>query len=201
MRKKYIIDELRIKKILSNDRSECEGFYKEFLPFIKNIIRRRVNGISFEECEDMSHDVLIKSLNKLYTYKDYESCIQSWISTIAKNHTYDYFRKRKIEFVKLDRENEYRLTDLSIGFNRESDLIDTEKKELLNTLFIEILEPKQKDILVDKYFNGLSQKEISKKMNIPIGTVGCLVSRALLKGRKEIVKRNIKISDLMSTHY
>ena len=53
----------------------------------------------------------------------------------------------------------------------------------------ELMKPIEKIVLLDYYISGLSYNEISSKNNIPLGSVGVRLKRALEKLREE--KENI----------
>jgi len=122
-------------------------------------------------------------------YDQNKGSFTAWIGAIFTNEVRDYFNKRKIK--KLFYFEKF-FDDVMPIYEQEYNLIHKENKE---ELFIEmensikkILKPFQ-TILKDKYYNYLTEKEISKKYNIPVQTV----KNGLFKARnnlREIMKDN-----------
>ena len=60
---------------------------------------------------------------------------------------------------------------------------------------VDSLKENQREIIDLSYYQGYTQEEISKKLNIPLGTVKTNVRQALLKLRS-FVKEEINVSEL-----
>lgn len=85
----------------------------------------------------------------------------SWLYTVVKNHSIEYLRKQHKD---LDISSIYNLED------KENEITKIIDRDSFNRL-IDCLNDKEKEIVSLKILANLSFKEISKVLNIPIGTV------------------------------
>lgn len=85
----------------------------------------------------------------------------SWLYTVVKNHSIEYLRKQHKD---LDISSIYNLED------KENEITKIIDRDSFNRL-IDCLNDKEKEIVSLKILANLSFKEISKVLNMPIGTV------------------------------
>ena len=107
----------------------------------------------------------------------------TWVYTIMRNLSFDMLRK-----VKSNREDT--LSD-DIWPIAEAKLIqdDVFDDHLMNANIlqhIETLPDAQKEVVKGIYFNELSQEQVSKQLNVPLGTVKSRLRLALAKLKQKI---------------
>lgn len=146
---------MNLKEIIDNNKEH-----------VKNIIKL----ITKENNEDLEQEVYIKVWKNSDKYNECGS-FKSWICTIAKNLSKDYLKSAK-------RKADINSTSDEIVLNTISDNKPTPETNVIRTFrkkrikkAIDNLKPKFKEIIIMYEINGLSYDEISKKLNIPIGTV------------------------------
>ena len=134
--------------------------------YVKNIIKL----ITKENNEDIEQEVYIKAWKNADKYQEIGS-FKSWICTIAKNLCKDYLKSSKY---KIDINS----TSDDVTVNKITDNKENPEQKVINTFrkkrivkAINSLKPKFKEIIIMYEINGLSYEEISKKLDIPIGTV------------------------------
>lgn len=128
-----------------------------------------VYGIAFsilknkDDSEDVSQSVFAK-IYKLSKSKLPDKSESSWLYSVTKNETITYLRKKNKE-INLD--DDYNIYNLQIENDdiKEIENIDAYKRT------IKTLSPKEQEIISLKILSGLSFREISKVLNMPIGTV------------------------------
>tara|TARA_B100000768_G_scaffold55567_1_gene54096 strand:- start:5505 stop:6056 length:552 start_codon:yes stop_codon:yes gene_type:complete len=136
--------------------------------------------------EDITIESFTKAFEKINTYND-KYIFKTWLITISKNLHIDKLRKNKNNF-NLAETNEFKeLKENSPS--PEDDLINEQKLKSLKNK-ISQLKPSYKKVIELKYFNELSYKEISQKLNQPINNVKVRVMRA-----KRILAEMIKTHD------
>ncbi len=153
------------------DKKEFETLLSEY----KNAIERFVYyHIPFKaDADDILQEVYLTAFNKYTTLKD-KSFFKAWCISIARNKCNDYFRAHsKLPVLSLDTIPENQLIRTRFGIT-ESNFV----KETLQNL-----SKKDKEMLYLFYLCELSQSEIAKKLDIPIGTV---------KSRLHTAKHNFK---------
>ena len=131
--------------------------------------------------EDLLVEVFTKAFRKLDTFQP-KSSFSSWISTIAKNHTLDYLRKKRPIKVSLDAamdsDDDSPYLELE---DQEPIVVDqiilAERNKRVRQI-VDKLKPKYRTLIELRYYKELSYEEIAQKLNIPLGTVKAQLFRA-----------------------
>jgi len=165
-------DDFLVRQIVSSQDNTCiEELYNRYSDKIygKCLSLVKDNFLA----QDLMHDVFIKTLFNLPKFKG-KSKFSTWIYTITYHHCIDSIKKsRKMSFVEIS-EEENCIAD-------DSDRIETETKRIFELL--ERLRAKEKMILLMKYQDGLTVKEIQKQLNVSESAVKMRIARAKEKVR------------------
>ncbi|MDR1878839.1 MAG: sigma-70 family RNA polymerase sigma factor [Bacteroidales bacterium] len=134
------------------------------------------------DAEDLTIEAFGKAFRNLSQYT-YEYAFSTWLFKIAANNCVDFLRKKKLHLFEIDKSyftsgNEARLFELNdSGPNPEQQLFDKEKAAKLHKV-VATLKPKYRKLIELRYFEEMSYEEISKELNLPIGTVKGMLFRA-----------------------
>lgn len=156
------IDKKQLHSIFAEMQNSKEMAFNKLYKNYKNL----VYGISFsilknkEDSEDIVQNVFSKIFN-LENEKLPNENEATWLYSITKNETLNFLRKKKQE-VNLD--------EIYYISEEESDLNKIIEKDEYNKM-ISKLNEKEQEIISLKILANLSFKDISKILNIPIGTV------------------------------
>ena len=142
--------------------------------------------------QDLAKDLTIESLGKafrkLHLYvPDYT--FSTWLFTVARNHCIDYLRKRKLPTFSIDQiinddDGQKISLDLeSTDPNPERILITKQRIKILRRV-VEQLKPVYRNLVRLRYFKEYSYDEISKELDIPLGTV----KAQLYRSREQLFK-------------
>jgi len=165
-----------------NDEKDC--FEKHLSPHVpilyKSAIRMCGNP---ENAQDLVQEVLYAAIKHFDQLKDPEKT-KPWMFSILRN-----LFLREIEKTKKRVEIEFdSICDrLSGGHNIEEEFLRAELKSSIRDV-LNTLEEKLRLPLTKFFFDGLSYKEISDCMNIPIGTVMSRIARAKVHLKKELLR-------------
>ena len=118
-----------------------------------------------DDAEDICQETFISVYKNLSKFRE-ESNIYTWIYRIAINKTYDFFKKRKIEFEINDD-----VLSLPEDVNFDTKVILEEKLKLISE--------KEKEIVVLKDIYGYKLKEIAEMKNMNLSTVKSVYYKAL----------------------
>lgn len=160
----------------SDDRIKFEKVYKSF----KNIMLNRAYEIVKERqlAEDAVHNAFLKIINNLPKIYDADSNETKWyVIVIVTNEAKKIYNKEN-KILKAE------LTDMESDFNLEAivedkNIVEKVKRE------IDLLPEIYRDTMSLKYYNDLSNKEISSVLSIPISTV----KKRLQRGRKILIQK------------
>ena len=125
--------------------------------------------------EDICSDVFLKVYEKLDTFDPAKASISTWIYTITRNTLTDYFRSRRV----MSEIPETLAEDSSV----EEDACRDEMLEILAGA-LEKLESRERDIIVFRYYHGMSLTDIAAKLNISYSYVKVLHNKALSRLRE-----------------
>lgn len=131
--------------------------YKDVYAFILSMVKCR------HTAEDLMHDTYMRIFEKASSYQIGTS-LRTWIMTIAKNITYDYFRKEKTIVPFEDNQTENETSCLSVSYESEIEHIDLEKA-------LKKLSGLDSQIAVLYAVCGYKHKEIAQILSIPEGTI------------------------------
>ena len=147
-----------------------------------------------DDAEDLTIEAFGRAFKKLDQYSP-DFAFSTWLFKIASNNAIDFLRKKKQKFsISLDKPDQSEGNDHSAnmkagGLDPEEHFIRKQKIESIR-LLVENLKPKYKEMIELFYFQEMSHDEISKKLDLPIGTIKAQLFRArdllynALKGSK-----------------
>ncbi len=183
MLKNYSKSKIRklVRKSQKGDKDAFGTLYDIHLKPIFRFVYFKIN--SREEAEDLTVQIFSKAWEYLDKYKSNKSSFTSWLYTIARNQVIDYYRTNKREIGLEDWLKETHVAP------KMMDSIDNEflQKELLKK--IKKLSEDQQQVIILKFFENFSNKEISQIMNKKEGTIRIMQHRAL-KNLKLIIDEN-----------
>ncbi|MBD7915600.1 sigma-70 family RNA polymerase sigma factor [Clostridium sp. Sa3CUN1] len=166
-----MVNEILFKKAVNGDKDSFiqliepikEKLYKVAFVYLKNE----------DDALDCVHDGIIKAIKSLDTLKE-PQYFNTWITRIIMNVCKDYIKKNsKVVLVDI---NDYE--DKLISEDNKND-INYEIKTALNKL-----SEKERNLIVMRYLEDNSLKDIVTKTNLPLGTVKSRLNRTLIKLRK-----------------
>lgn len=174
-------------KLVKKEKSFFGEVYKRYYKKIFNYIRRRVESKSI--CEDLTSEVFEKAYNAIDDFKWQGISISAWLFRIAKNLLTDYYRKsgRIGEIISLSE-----IESFLEGNERSlySDYIKDEEENVLYNTLREFNE-KEQYLLYYKFFEDLTNKEISKIVGISESNVGTKLYRIRKKLKIILQSSNI----------
>lgn len=115
---------------------------------------------NYQDSEDILLETFIKIRSNIQRYKD-NTNPTAWMFQIAKNEALNYINKNKrVEYVDFQE-------NVSIAGNYE---MDVEGKQILE-ITIKVLSQEEARIVLLHAVDGYKHQEISKILNMPLGTV------------------------------
>lgn len=168
-----ISDSIRLKKIKKQDMNAVvdwfderkSKFYKIGWAYLKN----------YHDVEDVFHNTIIKVHDKIGQLKE-DSYFETWATSIFINECRAIYRKRKQQAM-----NSLQETTDSSPFETIVEVLED----------LDQLDEIHKEIIILKYLQGYSQKEIALILKLPVGTVksrlyrGLMILRKIIKGGED----------------
>ncbi|MFK8102503.1 MAG: RNA polymerase sigma factor [Saprospiraceae bacterium] len=128
-----------------------------------------------EVAKDLAHDIMIKIFMQLAKFKA-KSSFSVWVHSITYNHCMDHFRIRKrLKFVNFEAQQH---EDLAVSdLEKEIKVLEELQLNQLEVLF-EKLKPENKLMLLMRYQDGLSIKQIAAALEINASAVKMRLKRS-----------------------
>ncbi len=167
-----------LQKAQSGDQDAFGRIYDHFADKIYRFIYFRVGHK--EVAEDVLSDTFVKSWEKINQINS-PGALSGWLYQIAKNSIIDYYRLKK-ELIALSEVEEFLVDEAS---SVDSVNLSFQQNKILNVL--NQLPQDQQQIIKYRFFEDLSNEEISYIMGKTEGSVRVLQHRAIAK-LKELLK-------------
>lgn len=167
----HISDEELIQKIVQENKPELfEQLYKRYYLKVVDKCHSFIKNRSM--AEDFANDILSKAYEKLPGFKG-DAQFSSWLYSITYNHSIDFLRlKKKLHYPNWNSEHE--IPD--IPDESEADLQHLSYDNLMTIL--EMIHPEEKALLLMKYQDNLSGKQIGETLRISEDAVKMRLKRA-----------------------
>ena len=185
-------DEILIKKFQDGDVGAYNQLVFRFKDRLLNFIYRFVNDL------DLAEDLVQDTLLKLYTHKDsYREIAKfsTWLYTIAANLARTELRKKKrrktFSVTELSREDrEFIIVSSDVDPSEDLSSQDFEKNI---QLALAELPDDFKTIIILRDIQELSYDEISKIVEVPLGTVKSRINRGRVKLQQLLKKKGERL--------
>lgn len=146
---------------------------------------------------DMADDIFQETLIKVIRFLDEGRYTESgkflsWVLRIAHNQVIDHFRQARQQNQVTESEagydilNNKRFADHNVEDRMITDQIENDIRSL-----VEFLPEEQRDVVLMRYYNGLSFKEIAEQTNVSINTALGRMRYALINLRKLIQEKQL----------
>jgi len=150
-----------IDLLKNGDKKAISLLYENYSGALLSVVKKVISD--HDIAQDVLQEGFIKVWKKGKTYDSSKAKLFTWLYRIFYNSAIDKVRslnnKTKKE-IQIENSNVYKLTTKSLN----QDTIDIRKH-------IGILELKYQIVLNALFFEGMTQKEASEELNIPLGTI------------------------------
>ena len=180
---------LLIEQCLKGQQSSFSELIDEYKNMVFSLSYKMTN--SLEDAEDISQEVFIRVYKSMYNFNpNYK--FSTWLYQITLNICRDRFRKGKIPSVSLDTplnkddQKDLRSIIPDNQNNPEDIIMGVEQTNFINDL-ITSLPLKYREVIILRHLKDLSYDEMSKILNISLGSVKTRLFRA-----RELLKNKLK---------
>ena len=143
--------------------------------------------------EDIFQETFIKAVRVIDDgrYTDNGKFL-SWILRIAHNQVIDHFRAQRQNKTVTEAEAGYDvLGSLRFAERNVEDAMVSEQIERDVRALVELLPPEQREVVMMRYFSGLSFKDIAEQTDVSINTALGRMRYALINLRRMIKEKNM----------
>jgi RNA polymerase sigma-70 factor (ECF subfamily) len=163
-----------VKKAKSRDPEAFGMLYDEYVDQIFRYVYYKVGNLT--ESQDLTGQTFLKAFENIDSYEMRDVAFSSWLYRIAHNLVVDFFRREsKRESVPIDDQPP---TPSTRGNPVETVLADLESERLYKAMHK--LTHNQREVLVLKFIDNLSNAQVAEIMGISVGAVKSTQKRGLL---------------------
>jgi RNA polymerase sigma-70 factor (ECF subfamily) len=161
-----------VKRTLQGDKEAFEMILNRHQQALLNYIGRMVGNR--ELALDFTQDVFIKSYSSLSTYQP-QFKFRTWLFKIASNYVIDYWRKKKLDTLSMDRSRikENDRFPLEISSDEPPVCAQYELAELRDKVerALNKIPSHFRELFIWRHINQFSYEEIAEIKGLPVGTV------------------------------
>jgi RNA polymerase sigma-70 factor (ECF subfamily) len=173
-----------LRQIAAGNRAAFAEFYDRHSTLMFSIACKILNDAS--EAEDVLQETFVQIWQKAARFNPNLGKASSWAAILVRNRAIDKIRASQ----RRSRLAEEAGSELAIAAEKAdasaNETVHGRENALLIQSAIGRLPDEQRQAIELAYFSGLTQDEISKKLNTPLGTIKARIRRGLLKLRDQL---------------
>lgn len=168
-----------IAQTAQGDQAALATLYDRTSPQVYGLVLKILDNR--EAAEEVTLDVYTQVWRQAYTYDETRGSPGGWLMTLARTRAIDRYRAGAAERGRLESLDavEFFASDCETP---EQELAGGEQRRYVQQA-LALLTAEQREAIVLAYFFGLSQSEISDKLNLPLGTVKTRMRLGMMKLR------------------
>ena len=194
MNVQVLSDQVLLNNYLSGDRNAISRLIERHSRRVRDYINMMVKDR--DVAEDIFQETFIKAVRVIDEgrYTDNGKFL-SWILRIAHNQVIDHFRAQRQSKAVTESEAGYdvlgtlRFAERTVEDSMVSDQIERDVRAL-----VELLPAEQREVVMLRYFSGLSFKDIAEQTEVSINTALGRMRDALINLRRMIKEKNLVLS-------
>ena len=194
MKRQAVSDQVLLNQYLSGDRGAISQLIDRHSNRVRDYIRMMVKD--HDLADDILQETFIKAVQVIDDgrYADTGKFL-SWMLRIAHNKVIDYFRSQKSAKTVNESESGYNvLGTLRFADSSVEDRLISEQIALDVRRRVDHLPQEQREVVMLRYYSGLSFQEIAEQTNVSINTALGRMRYALINLRKMIKDNDIILS-------
>ena len=194
MNVQVLSDQVLLNHYLSGDRSAISQLIERHSRRVKDYIHMMVKDR--DVADDIFQETFIKAVRVIDEgrYTDNGKFL-SWILRIAPTQVIDHFRAQRQNKSVSESEAGYDvLGTLKLAERTVEDAMVCEQIERDVRALVELLPAEQREVVMMRYFSGLSFKDIAEQTNVSINTALGRMRYALINLRRMIKEKNLILS-------
>ena len=194
MKRQAVSDQVLLNQYLSGDRGAISQLIDRHSNRVRDYIRMMVKD--HDLADDILQETFIKAVQVIDDgrYADTGKFL-SWMLRIAHKKVIDYFRSQKSAKTVNESESGYNvLGTLRFADSSVEDRLISEQIALDVRRLVDHLPQEQREVVMLRYYSGLSFQEIAEQTNVSINTALGRMRYALINLRKMIKDNDIILS-------
>src|SRR5215204_6790757 len=136
--------------------------------------------------EELIQEVFLKVWRSSRTFDPSRGSFSTWLYRVTRNVALDLYRKRAKK-VRQVSDGAMHIAAARDSSDDPQEIMDESWLSWRVSMALEVLDAPHREVIELAYFSGLSQREISERTAVPLGTVKTRTARAYKILRKELL--------------
>lgn len=179
-----ISDSDLLRAIQRGDESALGALYDRYGAILFGLVIRIVNNRP--EAEDVLQQVFLQVWNRARDFDEERGKVFTWLVTLARSRSIDRLRSLAVRAKAVDVAGQS--LPQTVPAAGDEMVLRGEQREFIRGLLQELPED-QRTVLLLAYFEGLTQTEIAKRLDQPLGTIKTRMRTALIRLRDALKGR------------
>jgi len=172
-----------IRRIAARDRAAFAELYDRHATLMFSVAIRILNEAG--EAEDVLQETFLQIWDKAGNFDPDLGKASSWAATLTRNKAIDRLRASQRRNLLIERAGVESVIATEVSGTVNEGVYGRANATLIQSAVTD-LPPEQRQAIELAYFSGLTQEEISEKLNTPLGTIKARIRRGLLKMRDKL---------------
>ena len=172
-----------LRQIAAGDRAAFAEFYDRHATLMFSVASKIVRDPG--EAEDVLQEVFLQIWEKAGRFDPKLGKASSWAAILVRNKAIDRIRASQRRTRLAEESGVAHAIAAEVTDSANETFYGHDKAKFIHSAIVELPEDQRKAIEL-AYFSGLTQDEISKKLNTPLGTIKARIRRGLLKLRDQL---------------
>jgi RNA polymerase sigma-70 factor, ECF subfamily len=172
-----------LKRIAQQDNNAFAEFYDRHATLLFSVASKILREPG--DAEDVLQETFVLIWEKAASFDPKLGKASSWAAVLVRNKAIDRIRASQ----RRSRLNDEAGAEMAIARETDSTVNEAvhghDKAKMIQTAIVELPE-EQRHAIELAFFSGLTQHEISKKLNQPLGTIKARIRRGMLKLRDQL---------------
>ena len=135
--------------------------------------------------EELVQEVFLKVWRSSKTFDPSRGSFSTWLYRVTRSSALDLYRKRAHRVHQIP-DGDSHIASVRDSSDGPQEIVDESWLSWRVSRALEVLDASQRQVIELAYFGGLSQREISQRTGVPLGTVKTRTASAFKKLRAEL---------------
>lgn len=180
-----VTNEQLLARIKDRDETALEELYSRHAPMLRGIVGKIVRGEW--DIDDIVQDVLLEFWNRAANFSEEKGPALAWMVMVARHRAIDSLRKKQ---VRARAEERMRQEPLNTAYQHTCEEANSNDLRHIFNKVLDRLPEAQREAIRLAYYRDLSQREITARTGIPLGTLKTRLRLALRKIQAEVLAFN-----------
>lgn len=170
-----------LERVATGDQEAFATFYDAVSPRVFGLVLRVLRDRS--QSEEVTQEVFVQVWREAASFDSARGSALSWLLTVAHRRAVDRVRT---ESAQSKREVAYESHNVTPSFDSTSEAVEDEWRARTVRRAVSDLSQAQREAIELAYFAGLTHREVSQQLGLPLGTAKTRIRDGLSKLRRQM---------------